>query len=148
MPKTGAPSKRRITVQYLEVGADTLAGIAGGRVEVSGGRELATALIIMATAHAVALVEGIAMLAESFLKRRYEAGLQEGREEAAQRAGKYYSGGRSGTGDARKPRPGANGLRNHRLGSSDRSPGAANSEQGKGAVAAAPFAIVSVGVGR
>ena len=37
---------------------------------------LATALIIMATAHAVALVEGIAMLAESFLKRRYEAGLQ------------------------------------------------------------------------
>ena len=42
---------------------------------------LATALIIMSTAHAVALVEGIAMLAESFLKRRYEAGLQEGREE-------------------------------------------------------------------
>ena len=40
---------------------------------------LATALIIMSTAHAVALVEGIAMLAESFLKRRYEAGLQEGR---------------------------------------------------------------------
>ena len=42
---------------------------------------LATALIIMSTAHAVALVEGIAMLAESFLKRRYEAGLQEGRIE-------------------------------------------------------------------
>ena len=42
---------------------------------------LATALIIMSTAHAVALVEGIAMLAESFLRRRYEAGLQEGREE-------------------------------------------------------------------
>ena len=42
---------------------------------------LATALIIMSTAHAVALVEGIAMLAESFLKRRYEAGLQEGRAE-------------------------------------------------------------------
>ena len=42
---------------------------------------LATALIIMSTAHAVALVEGIAMLAESFLKRRYEAGLQDGRAE-------------------------------------------------------------------
>ncbi len=41
---------------------------------------LATALIIMSTAHAVVIVEGIAMLAESFLKRRYEAGLQEGRE--------------------------------------------------------------------
>ena len=42
---------------------------------------LATALIIMSTAHAVVIVEGIAMLAESFLKRRYEAGLQEGRVE-------------------------------------------------------------------
>ncbi len=45
---------------------------------------LATALIIMSTAHAVVIVEGIAMLAESFLKRRYEAGLQEGREEGIQ----------------------------------------------------------------
>ena len=35
----------------------------------------------MSTAHAVVIVEGIAMLAESFLKRRYEAGLQEGRAE-------------------------------------------------------------------
>ena len=42
---------------------------------------LATALIIMSTAHAVVIVEGIAMLAESFLRRRYEAGLQEGRIE-------------------------------------------------------------------
>ena len=42
---------------------------------------LATALIIMSTAHAVVIVEGVAMLAESFLKRRYEAGLQEGRAE-------------------------------------------------------------------
>ena len=42
---------------------------------------LATALIIMSTAHAVVIVEGIAMLAESFLRRRYEAGLQKGREE-------------------------------------------------------------------
>ena len=42
---------------------------------------LATALIIMSTAHAVVIVEGIAMLAESFLRRRYEAGLQEGRAE-------------------------------------------------------------------
>ena len=42
---------------------------------------LATALIIMSTAHAVVIVEGGAMLAESFLKRRYEAGLQEGRAE-------------------------------------------------------------------
>ena len=33
------------------------------------------------TAHAVVIVEGIAMLAESFLKRRYEAGLQDGRAE-------------------------------------------------------------------
>ena len=45
---------------------------------------LATALIIMSTAHAVALVEGIAMLAESFLRRRYEAGLQDGRDEGRQ----------------------------------------------------------------
>ena len=45
---------------------------------------LATALIIMSTAHAVALVEGIAMLAESFLRRRYEAGLQDGRYEGRQ----------------------------------------------------------------
>ena len=45
---------------------------------------LATALIIMSTAHAVVIVEGIAMLAESFLKRRYEAGLQEGREAGLQ----------------------------------------------------------------
>ena len=42
---------------------------------------LATALIIMSTAHAVVIVEGIAMLAESFLRRRYEAGLQDGRAE-------------------------------------------------------------------
>ena len=42
---------------------------------------LATALIIMSTAHAVVIVEGVAMLAESFLKRRYEAGLQDGRAE-------------------------------------------------------------------
>ena len=42
---------------------------------------LATALMIMSTAHAVVIVEGIAMLAESFLKRRYEAGLQDGRKE-------------------------------------------------------------------
>ena len=45
---------------------------------------LATASIIMSTAHAVALVEGIAMLAESFLRRRYEAGLQDGRDEGRQ----------------------------------------------------------------
>ena len=35
----------------------------------------------MSTAHAVVIVEGIAMLAESFLKRRYEAGREEGRAE-------------------------------------------------------------------
>ena len=57
-------------------------GLRTGDLELAEAGALATALIIMSTAHAVAIVEGIAMLAESFLKRRYEAGLQEGRAEA------------------------------------------------------------------
>ena len=56
-------------------------GLRTGDLELAEAGALATALIIMSTAHAVAIVEGIAMLAESFLKRRYEAGLQEGRAE-------------------------------------------------------------------
>ena len=92
---------------------------------------LATALIIMSTAHAVVIVEGIAMLAESFLRRRYEAGLQEGVRRAAKKAAwwagmkasrpaaaKPSSAGKSGTGGVWQPRPGASGLRNRRPGSS------------------------------
>ena len=56
-------------------------GLRTGRLTLPEAAALATALIIMSTAHAVVIVEGIAMLAESFLKRRYEAGLQEGRVE-------------------------------------------------------------------
>ena len=55
-------------------------GLRMDRLTLLEAAALATALIIMSTAHAVVIVEGIAMLAESFLKRRYEAGLQEGRE--------------------------------------------------------------------
>ena len=55
-------------------------GLRTDRLTLLEAAALATALIIMSTAHAVVIVEGIAMLAESFLKRRYEAGLQEGRE--------------------------------------------------------------------
>ena len=91
-------------------------GLRTGDLELAEAGALATALIIMSTAHAVAIVEGIAMLAESFLKRRYEAGLQEGRAEAG--GAKRSSAGRSGTGDGWRPRPGANGLRNRRRGSS------------------------------
>ena len=39
---------------------------------------LATALIIMSTAHAVALVEGIAMLAEKFFEAEIRSGLAGG----------------------------------------------------------------------
>ena len=56
-------------------------GLRTGELKLLEAGALATALIIMSTAHAVVIVEGIAMLAESFLKRRYEAGLQEGRAE-------------------------------------------------------------------
>ena len=64
-------------------------GLRTGDLELAEAGALATALIIMSTAHAVAIVEGIAMLAESFLKRRYEAGrdegIQAGRRETQQR---------------------------------------------------------------
>ena len=56
-------------------------GLRTEELNMLGAGALATALIIMSTAHAVVIVEGVAMLAESFLKRRYEAGLQEGRAE-------------------------------------------------------------------
>ena len=56
-------------------------GLRTGDLKFAEAGALATALIIMSTAHAVVIVEGIAMLAESFLKRRYEAGLQDGRAE-------------------------------------------------------------------
>ena len=56
-------------------------GLRTGELKFLEAGALATALIIMSTAHAVVIVEGIAMLAESFLRRRYEAGLQEGRAE-------------------------------------------------------------------
>ena len=56
-------------------------GLCTGELKFLEAGALATALIIMSTAHAVVIVEGVAMLAESFLKRRYEAGLQEGRAE-------------------------------------------------------------------
>ena len=59
-------------------------GLRTGDLKLLDAGALATALIIMSTAHAVVIVEGIAMLAESFLKRRYEAGLQEGREAGLQ----------------------------------------------------------------
>ena len=59
-------------------------GLRTGDLKLLDVGALATALIIMSTAHAVVIVEGIAMLAESFLKRRYEAGLQEGREAGLQ----------------------------------------------------------------
>ena len=59
-------------------------GLRTDRLTLLEAAALATALIIMSTAHAVVIVEGIAMLAESFLKRRYEAGLQEGRDEGIQ----------------------------------------------------------------
>ena len=59
-------------------------GLRTGELKLLDAGALATALIIMSTAHAVVIVEGIAMLAESFLKRRYEAGLQEGREAGLQ----------------------------------------------------------------
>ena len=60
-------------------------GLRTGELTLLEAGALATALIIMSTAHAVVIVEGVAMLAESFLKRRYEAGLQDGREEMLQR---------------------------------------------------------------
>ena len=56
-------------------------GLRTGELTLLEAGALATALIIMSTAHAVVIVEGVAMLAESFLKRRYEAGLQDGRAE-------------------------------------------------------------------
>ena len=56
-------------------------GLRTGELKLLEAGALATALIIMSTAHAVVIVEGIAMLAESFLRRRYEAGLQAGRAE-------------------------------------------------------------------
>ena len=56
-------------------------GLQAGELTLLEAGALTTALIIISTAHAVVIVEGIAMLAESFLKRRYEAGLQEGRAE-------------------------------------------------------------------
>ena len=59
-------------------------GLRTGDLKLLDAGALATALIIMSTAHAVVIVEGVAMLAESFLKRRYEAGLQEGREAGLQ----------------------------------------------------------------
>ena len=59
-------------------------GLRTDRLTLLEAAALATALIITSTAHAVVIVEGIAMLAESFLKRRYEAGLQEGRDEGIQ----------------------------------------------------------------
>ena len=59
-------------------------GLRTGELTLPESAALATALIIMSTAHAVVIVEGIAMLAESFLKRRYEAGLQEGHEAGLQ----------------------------------------------------------------
>ena len=59
-------------------------GLRTGELKLLDAGALATALIIMSTAHAVVIVEGVAMLAESFLKRRYEAGLQEGREAGLQ----------------------------------------------------------------
>ena len=45
-------------------------------------------------------------------------GREEGRSEAAQRSAKRSNAGRNGTGVGCKPRPGANGLRNRRPGSS------------------------------
>ena len=59
-------------------------GLRTGLLTFPEAAALATALIIMSTAHAVVIVEGVAMLAESFLKRRYEAGLQEGRKAGLQ----------------------------------------------------------------
>ena len=56
-------------------------GLRTGELKLLEAGALATALIIMSTAHAVVIVEGVAMLAESFLRRRYEAGLQDGRAE-------------------------------------------------------------------
>ena len=60
------------------------AGIQAGRLTFAEAAALTAPLIIMSTAHSVVLVEGIAMLAESFLKRRYQEGRQEGREEGRQ----------------------------------------------------------------
>ena len=39
---------------------------------------LAAALVVLAAAHSIILVEGIPMLAERYLKRRYEEGQAEG----------------------------------------------------------------------
>ena len=66
-------------VQYL--GGLTLIywlGLRAGALTLPESAALATALIIMSTAHAVVIVEGVAMPSESFLKRRYEEGFQEG----------------------------------------------------------------------
>ena len=53
-------------------------GLRSGALSLPESAAPATAMIVISTAHAVVIVEGVAMLAESFLKRRYEEGFQEG----------------------------------------------------------------------
>ncbi len=55
-----------------------------GGIEKVDVMRLAAPLIIIATANTILIVEGVPMLAERYLKRRYQEGQQEGRREGQQ----------------------------------------------------------------
>ncbi len=71
-------------IQYA-VGLSILTGMGWsnwfGGIEKVDVMRLAAPLIIMATANTILIVEGVPMLAERYLKRRYQEGRQENQKE-------------------------------------------------------------------